>query len=123
MIQMGTKLAIADNSGAKIGMCIKPIKASSVYHAGIGDVFVMSVVKALPEGKVKKGDVRKAVVIRVKRRIKRSDGSTVMFDENAAVIIGENGDPIGTRVSGAVPGEELSSSGFKKITTIAKEII
>lgn len=122
MIQMRSKLEVADNSGAKIVMCIKPIKASWVDQAAIGDVMVVSVKSADPKGKVKKGDVKKAVLIRTKKQITRFDGSVIKFDKNSVVLINDQGDPIGTRIFGPV-ARELRRKNFLKIISLAEEVI
>lgn len=122
MIQMKSKLAVADNSGAKVVMCIKPIKASWIDQASIGDTIVVSVKSADPHGKVKKGDVKKAVLIRVRSPITRSDGSVIKFDDNAVVLVNEQGDPVGSRVFGAV-ARELREKNFLKIVSLAQEVI
>jgi len=122
MIQMKSILDVADNSGAKVVMCIKPIKASWVDQAAIGDVVVVSVKSADPRGKVKKGDVKKAVLIRTKKQIVRQDGSVIKFDKNSVVLINEQGDPIGTRIFGPV-ARELRKKRFLKIVSLAEEVI
>jgi len=122
MIQMKSKLEVADNSGAKVVMCIKPIKASWVDQAAIGDVMVVSVKSADPKGRVKKGDVKKAVLIRTKKQITRFDGSVIKFDKNSVVLINDQGDPIGTRIFGPV-ARELRKKNFLKIISLAEEVI
>ena len=119
---MKSKLEVADNSGAKVVMCIKPIKASWVDQAAIGDVMVVSVKSADPKGRVKKGDVKKAVLIRTKKQITRFDGSVIKFDKNSVVLINDQGDPIGTRVFGPV-ARELRKKNFLKIISLAEEVI
>ena len=119
---MKSKLEVADNSGAKVVMCIKPIKASWVDQAAIGDVMVVSVKSADPKGKVKKGDVKKAVLVRTKKQITRSDGSVIKFDKNSVVLINDQLEPIGTRVFGPV-ARELRGKNFTKIITLAEEVI
>jgi large subunit ribosomal protein L14 len=119
---MKSRLEVADNSGAKSVMCIKPIKASWVDQAAIGDIMVVSVKAADPLGKVKKGDVKKAVLIRTKKQIKRFDGSVIQFDHNSVVLINDQKEPIGTRIFGPV-ARELRSKGFLKIISLAEEVI
>ena len=122
MIQMKSTLDVADNSGAKSVMCIKPIKASWIDQAAIGDVIVVSVKTADPKGRVKKGDVKKAVLIRTKKQIVRPDGSVIKFDTNSVVLINDQGDPIGTRIFGPV-ARELRKKRFLKIVSLAEEVI
>jgi len=122
MIQMKSKLEVADNSGAKVVMCIKPIKASWVDQAAIGDIMVVSVKSADPKGRVKKGDVKKAVLVRTKKQITRSDGSVIKFDKNSVVLINDQLEPIGTRVFGPV-ARELRNKSFMKIISLAEEVI
>jgi large subunit ribosomal protein L14 len=122
MIQMLTKLDVADNSGAQIVKCIKVLGGSKKEIADLGDVIVVSVVKALPQGKVKKGSVQKAVIVRIVKEYKRPDGSTIKFYRNAAVLIDKQGEPIGTRVFGPVP-RELRAKNFMKIISLAPEVL
>jgi large subunit ribosomal protein L14 len=122
MIQMQTNLEVADNSGAKRVMCIKVLGGSKRRYATIGDVIVVSVKEAMPRGRVKKGDVRKAIVVRVAKDIKRKDGSTIRFDSNAAVLINNTGEPIGTRIFGPVP-RELRAKNHMKIISLAPEVL
>ena len=122
MIQSFTRMNVADNSGAKELMCIKVLGGSKRRYATVGDVIVASVKKAIPNGKVKKGQVVKCVVVRTKKSLKRQDGTTIRFDENAAVIINKDGNPIGTRVFGPV-ARELRDKGFMKIVSLAPEVI
>lgn len=122
MIQMLTRLDVADNSGAQIVKCIKVLGGSKKEIAILGDVIVVSVVKALPQGKVKKGSVQKAVIVRVAKEFKRPDGSTIKFYKNAAVLIDKQGEPIGTRVFGPVP-RELRAKNFMKIISLAPEVL
>jgi large subunit ribosomal protein L14 len=122
MIQMQTNLDVADNSGAKRVMCIKVLGGSKRRYATIGDTIVVSVKEAMPRGRVKKGDVRKAIVVRVSKDIKRKDGSTIRFDSNAAVLINNQGEPIGTRIFGPVP-RELRSKNQMKIISLAPEVL
>src|SRR5215470_20125733 len=114
MIQMQTNLDVADNSGAKRVMCIKVLGGSKRRYATVGDVIVVSVKEAMPRGRVKKGDVRKAIVVRVSKDIKRRDGSVIRFDTNAAVLVNNQGEPIGTRIFGPVP-RELRARNLMKI--------
>ncbi len=119
---MRSRLEVADNSGARIVMCIKPIKASWVDQACIGDTIVVSVKSAEPNGKVKKGDVKKAILIRTKKQIKRFDGSVIKFDRNSVVLVNDQGEPLGTRIFGPV-ARELRSKASLKITSLAEEVI
>ncbi len=121
MIQGFTRLNVADNSGAKEIMCIKVLGGSKRRYASVGDVIVASVKKALPTGKVKKGKVIKAVVVRTKKEIQRENGSLIRFDDNAAVIIDDKKEPIGTRIFGPV-ARETRYSGFMKIVSLAPEV-
>ena len=120
MIQMQTRLKVADNTGAKELMCIRVLGGSRRRYANIGDVIVASVKKAAPNGTVKKGDVVKAVVVRSKHGLRREDGSYIRFDENAAVIIREDKNPRGTRIFGPV-ARELRDAGYLKIVSLAPE--
>ena len=122
MIQIQTELSVADNTGAKIVECIKVLGGSKRRYASIGDVIVIAVKEAIPKGKVKKGSVHKAVVVRVKKGIHRKDGSKVTFDSNAAVLIDEKGEPVGTRIFGPVT-RELRTRGQMKIISLAPEVI
>lgn len=122
MIQQETRLAVADNTGAKEILCIKVLGGSGRRYASIGDVIVATVKKALPGGSVKSGEVVKAVIVRVKKEIRRADGSYVRFDENAAVIIKDGGDPRGTRIFGPV-GRELRDKRYMKIISLAPEVL
>jgi large subunit ribosomal protein L14 len=122
MIQMKSKLEVADNSGAKVVMCIKPIKASWVDQAAVGDMMVVSVKSAEPKGRVKKGEVLKAVLVRTKKQIMRSDGSVIKFDKNSVVLLNDKLEPIGTRVFGPV-ARELRNKSFMKIISLAEEVI
>ena len=127
MIQMQTNLDVADNSGARRVQCIKVLGGSKRRYASVGDVIVVSIKEAAPRGKVKKGDVRKAVVVRVAKDIIRPDGSVIRFDSNAAVIINNNGEPIGTRIFGPVPRELRAKSSptknLMKIVSLAPEVL
>ena len=122
MIQMQTVLDVADNSGAKRIQCIKVLGGSRRRYAHVGDVIKVSVKDAIPNGKVKKGSVHKAVVVRVKKGIHRDDGSKVKFDNNAAVLIDEKGEPVGTRIFGPVT-RELRTKGQMKIISLAPEVL
>ena len=119
---MKSKLEVADNSGAKVVMCIKPIKASWVDQAAVGDMMVVSVKSAEPKGRVKKGEVLKAVLVRTKKQIMRSDGSVIKFDKNSVVLLNDKLEPIGTRVFGPV-ARELRNKSFMKIISLAEEVI
>ena len=121
MIQGFTRLNVADNTGAKEIMCIKVLGGSKRRYASVGDVIVASVKKALPTGKVKKGKVVKAVVVRTKKEIQRENGSLIRFDDNAAVIIDDKKEPIGTRIFGPV-SRETRYAGFMKIVSLAPEV-
>ncbi len=127
MIQMQTNLDVADNSGARRVQCIKVLGGSKRRYASVGDVIVVSIKEAAPRGKVKKGDVRRAVVVRVAKDIQRPDGSVIRFDSNAAVIINNNGEPIGTRIFGPVPRELRAKSSptknLMKIVSLAPEVL
>ncbi len=122
MIQMQTILAVADNSGAKRLMCIKVLGGSHRRYAGIGDIIKVSIKEAISKGKVKKGDVFNAVIVRTKKGIRRSDGSLVRFDSNAAVLLNNQLQPIGTRIFGPVT-RELRSERFMKIISLAPEVL
>lgn len=122
MIQTETILKVADNSGAKIVKCIKVLGGSRRRYAGIGDVIVVSVSESMPNSKVKKGSIQKAVVVRTKRENRRSDGSYIRFDENSAVILNANKEPIGTRIFGPV-ARELRQRKFMKIVSLAPEVL
>ncbi len=122
MIQMQSNLVVADNSGAKRVMCIKVIGGSKRRYATVGDTIIVSVKEAMPRGRVKKGDVKKAVVVRVSKDIKRRDGSTIRFDSNAAVLVNNQGEPIGTRIFGPVP-RELRAKNHMKIISLAPEVV
>jgi len=122
MIQAESRLTVADNSGAKVVYCIKVLGGSRRRYASIGDVIVVSVKEAIPNAKVKKGDVLKAVVVRTKKEIKRLDGSYIRFDDNSAVLINPNKEPIGTRIFGPV-ARELRAKRFMKIISLAPEVL
>lgn len=122
MIQEESTLDVADNSGAKLVQCIRVLGGSKRKFASVGDVIVISVKDAIPRGKVKKGDVHKAVIVRVCKDVKRDDGSVIRFDKNAAVLINKEGEPIGTRIFGPVV-RELRAKGFMKIISLAGEVL
>ena len=122
MIQQQSKLKVADNTGAKEIMCIRCLGGSHRKFAGVGDVIIASVKSAIPNGMVKKGDVVKAVIVRTKKPIRRPDGSYVRFDENAAVIIRDDGNPKGTRIFGPV-ARELRDGDYMKILSLAPEVL
>lgn len=122
MIQMQTQLIAADNSGAKKLYCIKVLGGSKRKYASIGDIVVVSVREAMPKARVKKKDVMRAVIVRTKKEISRADGSTVKFDQNAAVLINLAKEPIGTRIFGPV-ARELRAKGFMKIVSLAPEVL
>ena len=122
MIQMQTKLKAADNSGARVVQCIKVLGGTRRRTAGAGDIIVVSVKEALPNSKVKKGDKMKAVIVRTAHQIRRPDGTALRFDENAAVLIGNNREPVGTRIFGPV-ARELRLKKFVKIISMAPEVL
>jgi len=122
MIQMQTNLDVADNSGARRVMCIKVLGGSKRKYATIGDVIVVSVKEAIPRGRVKNGDVMKAVIVRIAKDIKRSDGSIIRFDRNAAVLMTPQNEPVGTRIFGPVP-RELRAKNHMKIISLAPEVL
>ena len=122
MIQVQTELNVADNTGARIVECIKVLGGSKRRYASVGDSIVVSVKDAIPNGKVKKGSVHKAIIVRTKYSIHRNDGSTVKFDNNAAVLVDDKGEPVGTRIFGPVT-RELRSRGQMKIISLAPEVL
>jgi large subunit ribosomal protein L14 len=122
MIQQETRLKIADNSGAKEALCIRVLGGSSRRYASVGNIIVVAIKDALPNGTVKKGDVAKAVVVRTSKEVRRRDGSYIRFDDNAAVIINDAGEPRATRIFGPV-GRELREKKFMKIVSLAPEVI
>ena len=122
MIQMQSALEVADNSGAKKVMCIKVLGGSKRRYASIGDIIVVSIKEAIPNSKVKKGDVHKAVIVRTRKEIGRPDGSYIRFDENSAVLINNQNEPIGTRIFGLV-ARELRDKNFMKIVSLAPEVL
>ena len=122
MIQMQSNLGIADNSGARRVQCIKVLGGSGRKIASIGDIIVVSVKEAIPKGRVKKGDIHRAVIVRTAKEIHRSDGSSIKFDNNAAVLISNQNEPIGTRIFGPVT-RELRNRGQMKIISLAPEVL
>ena len=122
MIQMRTMLDVADNSGARRVMCIKVLGGTRRRYAGIGDVIKVSVKEAIPRGKVKKGEVLNAVIVRTKKGVRRPDGSSIRFDENAVVLLNAQLQPIGTRVFGPI-ARELRGDNFMKIISLAPEVL
>lgn len=122
MIQMQTNLSVADNSGARRVQCIKVLGGSKRKAISVGDIIVVSVKEAIPRGKVKKGDVHKAVIVRTSRGIRRGDGTEIRFDNNAAVLVNNQGEPIGTRIFGPVT-RELRARNFMKIISLAPEVL
>ena len=122
MVQMQTILDVADNSGAKKVMCIKVLGGSKRKYASLGDVIVVSIREAIPNAKVKKGDVARAVIVRTKKEVARKDGSYIRFDGNSAVLINKDNEPIGTRIFGPV-ARELRAKKFTKIISLAPEVL
>jgi len=122
MIQMTSVLDVADNSGAKKVYCIKVLGGSRRRYAGIGDIIIVSIREAIPGAKVKKGEVARAVIVRTKRELARSDGSSIKFDGNSAVLINKENEPIGTRIFGPV-ARELRAKRFMKIISLAPEVL
>ncbi len=122
MIQQESVLTVTDNSGAKEILCIRVVGSTGKRYASLGDVIIATVKKANVAGNVKKSDIVKAVVVRTKRKKRRADGTVISFDDNAAVIIGEDGNPKGTRIFGPIP-RELREKSFMKIISLAKEVI
>jgi len=122
MIQMQTQLDVADNSGARRVQCIKVLGGSKRMTAEVGDVIVVSVKEAIPRGRVKKGDVHRAVIVRTAKEIRRVDGTSIRFDNNAAVLINKQHEPIGTRIFGPVT-RELRAKQFMKIVSLAPEVL
>ena len=122
MIQPESRLSVADNSGAKEVLCIKVLGGSKRRYASVGDIIVVTVKEAIPKGKVKKGTVHKAVIVRTAKELQRNDGSTIKFDSNAAVLINAQKQPIGTRVFGPV-SRELRSEEFMRIVSLAPEVL
>ena len=122
MIHVETNLEVADNSGARRVQCIKVLGGSKRKTASVGDIIVVSIKEAIPRGKVKKGDVHQAVIVRTAKEIRRTDGSSIRFDRNAAVLINKQGEPIGTRIFGPVT-RELRAKKFMKIISLAPEVL
>ena len=122
MIQMQTKLDVADNSGARLLQCIKVLGGSKRKTASVGDVIVVSIKEAIPRGRVKKGDVHRAVIVRTSKEVKRNDGTCIRFDRNAAVLVNKSNEPIGTRIFGPVT-RELRGKRFMKIVSLAPEVL
>ncbi len=122
MIQVQSILNSADNTGAKRLMCIKVLGGTRRRYATIGDVIVVSVKESIPEGKVKKGDVKKGVIVRTRKEVRRADGSYIRFDENSVVLIDANGEPLGTRIFGPI-ARELRAKKFMKIISLAPEVL
>lgn len=122
MIQAQTRLKVADNSGAKLLSCIKVLGGSRRRYASVGDIIVVSVKEAMPNSKVKKGDVVRAVIVRTAKEIRRTDGSYIKFDDNSAVLITQQKEPVGTRIFGPV-ARELRAKNFMKIISLAPEVL
>ena len=122
MIQMQSNLEVADNSGARRVQCIKVLGGSGRRSAGVGDIIVVSVKEAIPRGRVKKGDVYRAVIVRTAKEVRRDDGTAIRFDRNAAVLLNKQNEPIGTRIFGPVT-RELRSRNFMKIVSLAPEVL
>ena len=122
MIQSETKLEVADNSGAKLLLCIKVLGGSNRRYASVGDIVIVSVKEAIPNSKVKKGSVMRAVIVRTAKEIPRPDGSYIKFDDNSAVLINQQNEPIGTRIFGPV-ARELRAKRFMKIISLAPEVL
>ena len=122
MIQMQTNLDVADNSGARRVQCIRVLGGSRRKYASVGDIIVVSIKDAIPRGRVKKGEVMRAVVVRTAKDVRRTDGSSIRFDRNAAVLINKQGEPIGTRIFGPVT-RELRAKGYMKIISLAPEVL
>ena len=122
MVQMQTTLDVADNSGAKKIMCIRVLGGTKRKYASVGDVIVVSIKEAIPNAKVKKGDVARAVIVRTKKEVSRQDGSYIRFDANSAVLVDKDNEPIGTRIFGPV-ARELRAKRFMKIISLAPEVL
>lgn len=122
MIQVETNLDVADNSGARRVQCIRVLGGSRRKYASVGDIIVVSIKDAIPRGRVKKGEVMRAVVVRTAKDVRRPDGSSIRFDRNAAVLINKQGEPIGTRIFGPVT-RELRAKGYMKIVSLAPEVL
>ena len=123
MIQMQSNLDVADNSGARRVQCIKVLGGSGRKTAAVGDVIVVSIKEAIPRGRVKKGDVHRAVIVRTSKEVRRNDGSCIRFDKNAAVLVNKSNEPIGTRIFGAVPVRELRKAKVMKCILLARSTI
>lgn len=122
MIQVETELDVADNSGARRVQCIKVLGGAKRRYAHVGDIIVVSIKEAIPRGRVKKGSVMKAIVVRTAKEIRRPDGSAIRFDNNAAVLVNNQGEPVGTRIFGPVP-RELRARNHLKIVSLAPEVL
>ncbi|MFO1156898.1 MAG: 50S ribosomal protein L14 [Rhodospirillales bacterium] len=122
MIQVETNLDVADNSGARRVQCIRVLGGSRRKYASVGDIIVVSIKDAIPRGRVKKGEVMRAVVVRTAKDVRRNDGSSIRFDRNAAVLINKQGEPVGTRIFGPVT-RELRAKGYMKIISLAPEVL
>lgn len=122
MIQQVTRLVVADNSGAKKVKCIKVLGGSKRRYAGMGDVIVVSIKEALPRGQIRKKTIQRAVIVRMRRVVRRKDGSYIRFDDNACIIVNKDNEPVGTRVFGPV-ARELREKGFQKIISLAPEVL
>lgn len=122
MIQMQTKLMVADNTGVKEVRCIKVLGGSKKMVTGLGDVIVVSAIKTTPTSKVKKGEVVRGVIVRVKKKVRRKDGTFVKFDDNAIVLVNKEGEPLGTRIFGIV-AREVRAKGFNKIISLSPEVL
>ena len=122
MIQMQSKLKVADNSGAKVVQCIKVLGGTRRRTAGVGDIIVVSIKNAVPNSKIKKGDKARAVIVRTAHQLRRSDGTAVRFDENSVVLVNNNKEPVGTRIFGPV-ARELRQKNFIKIVSMAPEVL
>lgn len=122
MIQTESRLNVADNSGAKKLLCIRVLGGTRRRYAGVGDVIVVTIKEAIPNSKVKKGDVMRAVIVRTAKEIRRNDDTMVKFDDNSAVVLTANGEPVGTRIFGPV-ARELRTAGFMKIVSLAPEVL
>ena len=122
MIQVESRLNVADNSGAKELLCIKVLGGSKRRYANVGDEIICVIKKAIPQSNIKKSEIVRAVIVRTRKQIKRKDGTILKFDENSAVIIGEDGNPKGTRIFGPIP-RELRDGNYMKITSLASDVI
>lgn len=122
MIQVESRLTVADNSGAKEVACLKVLGGSKRRYASVGDIIVVSIKDAMPHSKVKKGDVMQAVIVRTSKEVRRADGSYIRFDDNAAVLLSKQGEPVGTRIFGPV-ARELRANNYMKIVSLAPEVL